>query len=157
MALTDESSNVKVFALSALETYGNIENENIFIEGLDDTDWLIKEASLKGLMKITDHGIQIKYLDVIIDAINDKNLSIKLAAVSNITIKDQKIYDELAKIINNKESGLTLLKAALQKIKGYQLDNRTRKRIIELLTYRDKNVRLLSLQALKNEEPDPDL
>jgi HEAT repeat protein len=157
IALSDENSNVRFFAFSALEVYGNIKNENIFFRGLDDSDWLVKEASLKGLMKIDDPGIQYKYLDTILKAIHDSNISIKLTAISNITIKDQLIYNELAEIINNKESGLSILKAALHKIAGYKLDKKTKKRVIELLTHRDKSIRLLSLQVLKQEELNPDL
>ncbi|HNX23499.1 MAG TPA: HEAT repeat domain-containing protein [Spirochaetota bacterium] len=152
IALADENSNVRFFAFSALEEYGNIVNEDIFINGLDDADWLVKEAALKGLMKINDPEIQIKYIDIILNAINDRNISIKLTAISNLKIKDPLIYEELARIINDKESGLSVLKAALEQIKGYKLDSITKKRIIELLTHRDKKVRILSLQALKQEE-----
>ncbi len=152
IALSDENANVRHFAFIALGEYNNIDNEKTFLEGLNDKDWFVKEAALEGLMKINDPEIQIKHLDIIIKSINDKNISLKLTAISNISIKDQLIYEELAKIINNKESGLSILKAALQKIKGYKLDNTTKKRIIELLTHRDKNIRLLSLQVLKQEE-----
>jgi len=151
LALTDVNSNVKFFAFSALEEYGSIRNEDIFINGLDDKDWLVKEASLKGLLNIKDPGIQRKHLDIILKSINNNNISIKLTAVSNLTVKDPLIYHELAKIVNDKESNLSILKAALQKIKGYRFDNKTKKRIIQLLTHRDKNVRILSLQALKQE------
>jgi len=152
LALTDENANARFFAFSALEEYQNIKNEDIFIKGLNDRDWLVKEASLKGLMKINDPEIQIKYIDIILNAMKDKNISIKLACISNITIKDPLIYVELAGIINNKESSLYTLKAALAKIKGYKIDDKTKKRIIALLTHRDKEVRILSLQALKQEE-----
>ena len=157
IALMDENSNVRYFAFSALEVYGNIKNENVFITGLSDEDWLVKEASLKGLMKINDPGIQIKHLDIIINAMNDSNISVKLIAISNILIKNQLIYDELAKIINNEKSGSFLLKAALSKIKDYKLDPKTKKRIIELLTHRDKDVRILSLQVLKQQKSNLDL
>lgn len=157
IALNDINSNVKFFAFSALEEYGSIQNEDIFIHGIDDTDWFIKEAALKGLMKIKDPEIQIKYLNIIVSAINDKNISIKLTAISNLNIKDPLIYEKLSEIINNKESGLSVLKAALEKIKGYKLDKKTKGRIIELLTHRDKNVRILSLQALKQEGLNIDL
>ena len=157
MALGDENSNVRFFAFSALEEYGNITIEDIFINGLDDTDWLVREAALRGLMKIKDPEIQVKYLEVILNAINDPNISIKLTAISNLNIKDPLIYKELTEIINDKKSGLSVLKAALEKIKGYKIDSKTKKRIIELLTHRDKNVRLLSLQALKQDELKSDL
>ncbi len=152
LALTDENSNARFFAFTALGEYQNIKNEYIFVKGLKDKNWLVREASLAGLMKINDPEIQIKYIDIILNAMRDNNVSIKLACISNITIKDPLIYSELTKIINNKNSGLYLLKAALNKIKGYKIDDKTKKRIITLLTHRDKDIRILSLQALKQEE-----
>jgi len=152
LALTDENPNARFFAFSALGEYKNIKNENIFVKGLKDKNWLAREASLTGLMKINDPEIQIKYIDVILNAMKDNNVSIKLACIANITIKDPLIYSELAKIINNKNSSVSILKAALNKIKGYKIDDKTKKQIIALLTHRDKDIRILSLQALKQEE-----
>lgn len=157
IATDDENSNVRYYAYSALEEYRDIKNEDIFLQGLDNKDWLVREASLQGLMKIDDPEIQIRHLDTIISAMNDQNVSIKLTAISNISIKNPLIYDELSKIINNEDSGRYLLKAALQKIRGYKLDLKTKKRLIQLLTHRDKNIRLLSLQALRQEKNNLDL
>lgn len=157
IALEDGNTNVRYYAFSALEEYGDRQNEDIFINGFDDRDWLVREAALKGLMNIDDPDIQKKYLDVILNAINDENISIKITAISNIKVKDPAIYEELADIINNRESRLSILKAALEKIKGYKLDSSTRKRIIELLTHRNKNIRILSLQVLKHEESGTDI
>ncbi len=152
IALLDDNANVRFFAYTALGEYGNPENEEIFLKGYQDEDWLVKEAALKGLMNIKDPEIQTRNLNLILNAIRDKNISIKLTAISNISTRHQMIYDELAKIINNRESNLFILKAALQKIREYKLDAVTKKRIIELLTSRDRNVRILSLQALKQDE-----
>lgn len=152
IAVTEENPNVKHYIYSALEDYGNIKNEKLFIRGLEDRDWLVQEAALKGLMKINDPAIQSRHLSIILNAVKNRNVTIKLAAISSIAIKDPSIYIELARIINNKESKLVILKAALQKIRGYKLDEKTKKRIIEMLTHRDKNIRVLSLQALKDDE-----
>ncbi len=152
IAVSDENSNVRFHAFSALQEYGSLKNEVLFLKGIDDKDWLVKEAALCGLMSINDTEIQIRHLDIVLQAIRDTNVSVKLAAISYINIKDPLIYEELTKIINNKESGLSILKAALEKVKGYKLDKTTKKRIIELLTHRDRKVRLLSLQVLKQEE-----
>jgi len=157
MALLDENPNVRVYAYSALEEYRNLTNEEIFTKGLQENDWLVKEAALKGLMKINDTEIQTRHIDDIVSAIKDKNISIKLTAISNINIRNPLIYAELAKIVKNKGSSLFVLKAALVKIKEYKLDPETKQRVIELLTSRDKNVRILSLQVLKQNELNADL
>jgi len=152
IALTDTNSNARYYAFSALGEYRNLKNESIFLKGLENRDWLVREASLIGLMQINDPEIQLKYIDVILNSIKDKNVSIRLACISNLTIKDPLIYSELSKIINNKKSSLYMLKAALRQIKGYKIDDKTKSRIINLLTHRDKEIRILSLQALKLEE-----
>ncbi len=152
IALTDMNSNARYYAFSALGEYRNISNETAFLKGLESRDWLVRESALAGLMKINDPEIQIKYIDIILNAMKDKNISIKLACISNLTIKDPLIYSELSKIINNKKSSLYLVKAALKQIKGYKIDDKTKSRVISLLTHRDKEVRILSLQALKMEE-----
>ena len=152
LAMTDENNNVRCFAYLALEEYTNIENEDIFLLGLNSDDWLVKEAALRGLMRINDYAIQTKHIDIIIDCIKNSNTSIRLTAIQFLTIKSTLIYDELADIVNDKKSGLTLLKAALGEIKGYKFDIKTKMRIIDLLTHRDKTIRLLSLQALQYEK-----
>ena len=152
LALTDQNNNVRYFAFRALEEYTNMTNEQIFLQGLKNNDWLVKEAALRGLMRIDDHAIQVKHIDIIIDCIKSKNTAIRLTAIQYLEIKSTLIYDELADIINDQTSGLTVLRAALTEIKGYKFDIKTKMRIIELLTHRDKNVRLLSLQALRYEK-----
>jgi HEAT repeat protein len=156
LAMSDENSNVRYFAYLALEEYVNIANEDIFLYGLNSNDWFIKEAALRGLMRIDNYAIQTKHIDIIIDCIKNKNTAIRLTAIQYLTIKSALIYDELADIINDKTSGLTVLRAALGEIKGYKFDIKTKMRIIELLTHRDKSVRLLSLQALKYEKSNLD-
>jgi HEAT repeat protein len=152
LALTDENPNVRYFAYLALEEYTNIADEDIFLQGLNNDDWLVKEAALRGLMRIDDQAIQIRHINIIINCIKNKNTAIRLTAIQYLTIKSTLIYDELADIINDKTSGLSVLKAALSEIKGYKFDIKTKMRIIELLTHRDKNIRLLSLQALRYEK-----
>lgn len=152
IALSDSNANVKYFAFSALEEYGNIKNEESFLLGLKDEDWLVRESALKGLMKINDPDIQNKHLPIIITAITDTNISIRITAISNLSVKNPQIYEVLSGILNNKESGSTILIAALQGIKGYKLDEITKKRIIDLLTHKDKQVRISSLQVLKYKE-----
>jgi HEAT repeat protein len=152
IAVSDTNANVKYFAFSALEEYGNKNNEGAFLAGLKDNDWLVKEAALRGLMKINDPDIQKKHIQIIIKAINDKNISIRITALSNLSIRDPLIYTELTKIISNKDSSSTMLKAALNSIKGYKIDEITKAKIINLLTYNDQQVRILSLQVLKYKE-----
>lgn len=148
-------SNVRFYALSALEEYKNIQHERIFLNGTTDSDWLIREAAFKGLLTINDPYVQTRNIDLITKAINNENISVRITVLQSINIRDPLIYDELAKIINDRESGLSILTSALQKIAGYTLDDKTKERVVELLTHRDKNIRLLSLHVLKLEDREP--
>ncbi len=152
IAQNESNPNLKYHALSALAEYRDIKNEKIFLDGAASHDWLVREASLKGLLSINDPYVQTRNLDLIIKAINDENISVKLSVIPLINIKNPLIYDELVKIINEEGSRISLMISALQKLAGYTLDDATRERIVVLLTHRDKNVRILSLQVLKQEK-----
>jgi len=152
LALTDPDHNVRSSAITALHDYASADNSDIFITGIDSRDWLIREASYIGLLKIKPDDIQSNYIGKIIKGIKDPNLSVKLAVLTNLKIKDPLLYNEISGIINNTRSGISLLKGALVAINGYTFDEKTRGRLLKFLTHRNKDIRLLSLQALKREK-----
>jgi len=91
------------------------------------------------------------YIGHIIKGINDKNIAVKIAILLNIKIKDQLLYDKISEIIQNRKTKTSLLEAALIAIVGYTLDDVTKERIVELLTHRNKKIRILSLRVLKEQ------
>lgn len=152
LALTDSDHNVRSAGITALHDYASADNSDIFITGINSRDWLIREASYIGLLKIKPDDIQSNYIGKIIKGIKDPNLSVKLAVLTNLKIKDPLLYNEISGIVNNKRTGISLLKGALVAINGYTFDERTRGRLLGFLTHRNKDIRLLSLQALKREK-----
>jgi len=152
IALNDNNHNVRYAALTALSAYNSHGNIEIFIENLSNHDWLIREAAYLGLLSITPLEDQRDYITKIVKGINDDSLSIRIAVLSNVKIQDPRIYSEIIKIIKDRKSKFSLLKASLVAIKGYMLDSETRERLMKLLTHRNKDIRILSLQALKQEK-----
>jgi len=152
ISMADPDYNVRRTAITALHDYESSANSDIFLAGIESRDWLIREASYIGLLKIKPENVQMNYIGKIIKGIKDPNLSVKLAVLTNLKIKDPLLYNEISGIIKNKNTGISLLKGALAAINGYTFDERTRKRLLGLLTHRNKDVRLLSLRALKREK-----
>lgn len=152
LSLSNSNLNVIRASITALSDYSLPENADIFIEGIEDSDWLIREASYLGLLKIVPDEVQRQYVGTILKGINDKNLSVKIAVLNNVKIKDPLLYSSISGLIRNRKTGISLLKGALVAIKGYTFDDETRKRLLDLLTHRNKEIRILSLQALKREK-----
>lgn len=152
LALTEPDLNVRRASITALQDYSLPGNADIFIAGTESRDWLIREASYIGLLKIKPEETQRRFTGRILKGMRDPNLSVKIAVLTNVKIKDPLLYNEISGLINDKKSGASLLKGALTAVNGYILDDKTRKRILDLLTHRNKDVRLLSLQALKREK-----
>lgn len=153
MANEEPRTNVRWHILLALGDYGLAENENFFVEGYKNRDWIIREASIIGILKITDQETQKRNIPIIKNALNDNILSVRISALKHLEIKDDIIYSELAKIINDRKTSRTVLKEALNAVKGYNLDFRTRERLISLLTHYDRDIRIYAFRALR-EEPE---
>jgi HEAT repeat protein len=151
MALQDPKANVRWHAILALGDYRIKENENIFLESFKSRDWLVREAAIKGILKIKDPDTQKKNIPLIIEAINDPVISVRLATLQSIEYKHELLYPHIAATINNKKSSLSILKAALSAIKGYRLDYKTRDKLISMLTHYDRNIRIMAFHALREE------
>lgn len=151
MAMEDRKINVRWHALEALADYRIKDNEKFFTENFKSEDWIIREAAIIGLLKINDPESQIKNISIIKDGINDPVISVRLATLHNLELKHDLFYPDIAKIINDKQSSHSILKAALYAIKGYRLDYNTRDRLISLLTHYNREIRVFAFRALKEE------
>lgn len=152
MALYDTEPLVRWSAYKALEVYASIDDESAFVTGYADTDWLIRESAIRGLLKINDDAVQSRNIKIIISAINDSNMSVRINTLNHLIYKDQDLYSEIIKLVNSKKTGISLLKAALTAISGYRLDEITKKHIIKLLVHENRDIRVLALRALKKDE-----
>ncbi len=153
MARHEPRTNVRWHTLLALGDYGLPENEEFFIEGFKSRDWIIREASVIGILSIIDMETQKRNIPLLKNAMNDSILSVRLATLNHLKLKDDLLYVEIAKVINNRKSGRSLMKAALNAIRGYRLDLKTRERLISLLTHYDRDIRISAFRVLR-EEPE---
>ncbi len=152
ISLTEQDTNVRRTAITALQDYSQPANADIFIMGIESRDWLTREASYTGLLKIRPEEYQRQYIGKIIKGMKDPILSVRISLFNNVKLKDPLLYNEIAGVINNRKTEISLLKSALVAVNGYALDDRTRGRLQDLLTHRNKDIRLLSLQALKRDK-----
>lgn len=154
MAREDPKANVRWHAIQALADYRIKENEELFVESFKSSDWLIREAAIVGLLKINNPESQIRNILLIKDGLNDPVISVKLATLQNLELKNELFYPDITKIINDTQSSHSILKAALSAIKGYRLDYNTRDRLITLLTHYESEIRIEAFRALKEEPPE---
>lgn len=153
MALYDRSDNVRWYAVQALSLYRNSAAADIFVHSLQDDDWLIREAAIRGILML-DEEFQVKNMvPFIIKAINDSNNNVKAAALSCVKIKDTSLYNEIAQLLRGREKlDSRLIIAILKALQGYVLTNDIRKIVIDLLSYNNREVRVLALRVLKKEK-----
>lgn len=157
MASETKDDNVKLYALMTLSEYKSMVTYPIFVSGLESQDWLIRDVSMKGLLLINDYEDNNKIIPYILKGLNDPSDIVVITTLENLNIKDDKIYREIITIFNKVYKNNiknSLLLACLHAIRGYRLDDDTRKKVINLLTDLNKDIRLLSLRILKDEKLD---
>ena len=150
ISLNDENNNVRWMTLNSLLQSPSYETIRVFIINFADSDILIKEASIKGILKLSDNSSKQEVLPYILDALNDNAINVKIAALENLTFKDEAIYQILAEHFQKNRLSATMLDLLLKAINGYKLDEETQEKIFPFLTHTDANIRILALRALKN-------
>jgi len=150
----ETDSNIRMYAIRSLATYRDPTDAPVFAKGLANDDWLLREESIKGMLQITDLFIQKISVPYIIQALKDTRINVRLAAIENLNFKDERIYKELAAIINNEDNynKINLLNITLKSIHGYLLDQKTRARLIEFLAHPNREIRIISLSVLKKDK-----
>ena len=149
----NEEDNVRWYAITTISVYRNPASFNVFIKGLGSDDWIVREASIKGLAALEGIINDSLLVEPVVRAINDENQGVQIAALKNITIKKDSIYSAIVNLFESKEkANSSLLEAILTALNGYKLDGKTRERVINLLGHPDRDVRLLALKVLKKEK-----
>lgn len=152
LALNENKPNVRWQALRTLSLYKDPASALIFAKALKSDDWLIREEAIKGLLNINDYAIRYVSIPYILEALNDPVESIVITALNNLTIKDQRLYRKISKILHDTpQYKHSLLQSALMSLTGYTYDTRTRNTIVTLLIHRNKNIRIAAFRALKAE------
>ena len=152
LAEFESNKNIRWYALKALAEYRDAKSAPIFVIGIKNSDWLIREESIKGLLMIDDYAIKYVSMPHIIQALYDKKINVRITTMRYLDIKDKRLYSILNKILyKNLKRNNTMLVAVLKALKGYKLDKKTRKTMINLLTHPNRDVRLLSFHVLREE------
>lgn len=142
-------SNVRWHAIRTLGYYRDPTSAIILAKGLNDEDWLIREESIKSLLKIDDYSIRFISIPYILQALDDPSINVKLTTIKFLRIKDPRIYVKLSKIlIDTKEHQQALIKETLKALKGYELDEQTQEKVIHYITHQNQDIRLAAYNTL---------
>ena len=150
ISLNDENNNVRWVALEILSQSPSRETIKVFITNFTSSDILVKEASIKGILKLSDASSKQEALPYVLSALNDEAINVRIVTLDNLTFKDEAIYQILAKYFQKDQLSLTILNSSLKAIDGYKLDMETQEKIFPLLTHADVDIRILALRALKS-------
>ncbi|MCX7679146.1 MAG: HEAT repeat domain-containing protein [Spirochaetes bacterium] len=149
LAEKSDDANIRWHAIRTLGYYRDATAAVIFAKGLHSDDWLIREESIKGLLKINDTTIRFISIPYILQALDDPSLNVKIAAMKYLNVYDYRIYAQLSKLlVESKEHQHTLLIHLLKALKGYELDSITKEKIINCLTHQNQDIRLAAYEVL---------
>lgn len=152
LALNSQNDNVRWNALRTLSRYRDPRDVSVFIYNFADEDWLIREASIIGLLSIDDYSTKYIHMDVIIKALDDPSISVKFAVLSHLNIQHGTIYAKLIQMLYGENNPPSLLVAILKALQAYKIEEKDRDKIIELLTHSNSSVRIAALQTLKGKK-----
>lgn len=153
LASDDSNGNVRWYAIKELRSFKDPSIAEIYIKGLGNDDWLIREESVKGMLSMDDAIIKEKLIPYIIKAINDPSSSVVYTTLHVVKIKDARLYHAIADKLNSCSLyNYSLLEASLIALEGYQLDPKTKEKVINLLFHDSIHIRLLALRILKKEK-----
>jgi HEAT repeat protein len=153
IAINDPSPNIRWSAIRTLAIYKDPAFVNAFIIGLGSDDWLIREESIRGLLLIDDNSIKLFHINSILAALEDRELSVRLATLENLSLKDPRLYNSIARMLNSDMGDRnTQLKGLLHAIQGYELDPETKRRVTDLLLHPNTDIRVLALRVMKSSE-----
>ncbi len=153
LAEFENNDNVRWYALKVLAEYRNSKSAPVFVIGLNSNDWLIREASIRGLLMIDDYAIKYVSIPYIIEALNDKKINVRITTLEHLDLRDKRLYDTIVNLLpSNVNRNSSLLEAILKALRGYKLDGNTRRMLINLMTHQNKQIRLLAFRVLKEEK-----
>jgi HEAT repeat protein len=152
LAEYERNNNVRWQAIRVLGTFRDARDAVVFAKGLSSEDWLIREESIKGLLAIDDFAIKYVSVPYVLQALEDPSLNVRVAAMENLSVRDERIYRALAAMLDDQVmTRHTLLKALLKALNGYRLDGLTLKRTTSLLVHQNVEIRVLALRLLKRD------
>ncbi len=153
LSMKETDPNVRWTAIRILAEKPPLQALPAFVENFESEDWLIREASITGMLRINDESLRGRISPLIIRALQDRADGVRLAALNNLNFRDEGFYRLIRRHFHEKQGPpVRILLAALKAIRGYDIDNDTREKIIGLLSHPDKTVRLMALRTLKKKK-----
>jgi hypothetical protein len=150
---SEKNANVRWYAIRALRGFKDPSIGDIYIKGLASSDWLIREASARGIVLIDDAAVSSAMVPHILKAINDPSSSVSLTALRGVKTRDPRLYSAIVEKLNTcSEYDISRLQACMTALDGYRLDPKTKEKVINLLFHNDMTVRILALRTLKKDK-----
>lgn len=150
LASPQSPANVRWFAIKSLTKRNSPLAVSVYTRGIMNPDWLIREASIEGLLALNDEEIKKRNIAQILSCLKDPMISVRLTTLEHLSIKDRRIYRAIALNVSQKKP-TALIISSLKAINGYQLDQNTREKLIEMLSHPRTIIRILALRALKED------
>lgn len=152
IALLDDNNNVRWYAIKTLALFNEKSSFDVFSKSYASDDWLLREASIEGLMDMDIMMEKEKVIPYAVKGMNDPSENVKIATLINVRIRDEKLFTLIKEIFKKKKNtSHPLLRASLTAMNGYMLDSKTRGDVIDLLSHDNKEIRLLAFKVLKQE------
>lgn len=152
LALESTNFNINWYALRSLALYRDPLVAPVFIQGLNNSDWLIREVSIKAILMLESSFLEKSMIGPIVQALRDSSSSVRLATLQNIKFKNPALIKEIKNILTKKNQNKVFVIASLKALRGYRLDRELKERIIKYLTDRNREIRILALRVLQEEE-----
>ena len=153
MALNDQDDNVRWQAVETLSLYRSEKSIDILTRTLRSDDWVIREASIRGMLMLDESVQRGRLIPYISEAMLDPNDNVSRLALAGTGIRDQQLYKTTADVFRaRKKPSIKMLTALMRSLDGYILEDDIRKKVIDLLSHKDNKVRVLALRVLKKEK-----
>ncbi len=158
LAREAEDPNIRWHALRTLGAYKDPSSSLIFVKELKNPDWLLREEAVRGLLKIDDNAIQYLSVPYILQALDDESTSVKIMALRNLRIKDERINIKLSEMLFSTGASQHLfIDSILKALIGYKLEGATREKVITFLTHQNMEIRLSAHRVLVADEKISDV
>jgi HEAT repeat protein len=152
LALHDPNDNARWYALKALAQYRNDKTLDVFIRSYASNDWVLREASVRGMLMLNQEALKKTLTPIMVRAIEDPNESVSATALADITLRNPQIYRAISRVFMKKPRPTTnYLIAVMRALDGFILEDNIRKRVIDYLNHSNRDVRILALRVLKKE------
>jgi hypothetical protein len=149
-AESDRDGNVRWYALQSLRLFRDPSAADVFARGLASGDWLIREASIRGILDLDETTVRPRLIPHIIRALGDPRTSVVITTLTGLKIRDDALYRAITgRLFSSTDSDYSMLEAVLTALEGYSLDPKTKEKVINLLVHNNYRIRVLALRVLK--------